>query len=171
VAGAWFKALPTTTILAAEVDRDARWVLEQLIALTIPEALTNEIVISATEGEIHVSGYEMAEGCDPSKITITIAADGSDPLRNHRVGRGDAMVLPPSITDEGCNQRSSEVRPVLVEATETDGDNAPLLKKAKQPTIPRLAVLDRMPLSRAPPEVILYVPGFNASVKDEVAAL
>ena len=44
-------------------------------------------------------------------------------------------------------------------------------QKAKQPTIPRLAVLDRMPLSRAPPEVILYVPGFNASVKDEVAAL
>ena len=50
----------------------------------------------------------MAEGCDPSKITITIAADGSDPLLNHRVGRGDAMVLPPSITDEGCNQRSSD---------------------------------------------------------------
>lgn len=66
VAGAWFKALPTTTILAAEVDRDARWVLEQLIALTIPEALTNEIVISATEGEIHVSGYETAKGCGPS---------------------------------------------------------------------------------------------------------
>ena len=44
-------------------------------------------------------------------------------------------------------------------------------QQAKQPTIPRLAVLDRMPLSRAPPEVILYVPGFNASVKDEVAAL
>ena len=69
MAGAWFKALPTTTILAAEVDRDASWVIEQLIALR-PEALTNEITISASEGEIHVSGYETAEGCGPSKIAF-----------------------------------------------------------------------------------------------------
>jgi hypothetical protein len=33
-----------------------------------------------------------------------------------------------AVPDVGGNQRSSEVRPVLVEAAETDGDNAPLLK-------------------------------------------
>jgi len=78
------------------------------------------------------------------------------------------LAFTPDVDASGANGRHAACcASALADASEA----GPLLQQDARPYFQRLAVLDRTPLSRAPPEVILYVPGFNASVKDEVCAI
>ena len=72
VAGAWFKALPHPEILSTENDgRDARWCLEQLIALR-PDTQAPSLTVTADNGELTVENHKISAGNDPSRVTIQL---------------------------------------------------------------------------------------------------
>ena len=77
VAGAWFRALPQPEVLKGpEVGRDARWCLEHLIALR-PDTHAPSLVVSAAEGELHVSGHSFSADSDPSQVVIQLVPCGA----------------------------------------------------------------------------------------------
>ena len=93
VAGAWFKALPHPEVLSgASAERDAKWCLEQLIALR-PDTQQPSLVVSATEGQLHVSGHGMSSASDPSKVTIQLcpASVSCSTPPSRSASRGEAL--------------------------------------------------------------------------------
>ena len=262
VAGAWFRSLPMPDLVSGpESGRDARWCLEQLIALR-PDVDVTELVVSTNNGAIHISGHDIAEHSDPSKIVIELCrgdggsgsvppslADSSllqqssgtrdesrswgqvnmdhsparapalaptsdpqslggiffTPLREHlsqdracspggamgggalSLGLGHALphalghglmeaVLAPTAPLSGCplSSATDEARGEI-ESHDVDLGSEPPLQLPLGGRVERLSqtihVHDRIPNTRAPPEVILYVPGFNAALKDEISCV
>ena len=130
-------------------------------------------------GALHITGHELADHSDPSRITIALerpdgatsatpaaaathaaaasAAAAATTAGAHALGRGGAAEL--SEMEEGS------ASPLLGRPAEA------ALGGASSRPLPALRVLDRVPAARAPSEVLVYVPGFNASVEDDIMSL
>ena len=100
VAGAWFRALPhPEVLLGPESGRDAKWCLDNLIALR-PDTHAPSLVISANEGELHVTGHAFSADCDPTKVVVQLVPCGhspnNSPSRNASENNLAARMQPPS---------------------------------------------------------------------------
>ena len=186
VAGAWFKALPTTSILSAEVDRDARWCLQQLIALR-PETYhesPKEIVLSACDGVLHASGYGISDDSNLTSITVELTRQASPESSAPAESTSFAYTrtshpaeeieltsaLRVAARNENVSHPCTSEHELQNAPAMGGGDDSPCAAGVAT-SMQHLRVIGRTPLTRAPPEVILYVPGYNASLKDEVCAI